>query len=377
MSWNDNEGPWGSSKDKKPASQNPWARKTTGGGNDKPPGNGQKPPEFDEVLNWLRSVLGPFKPSGHFHAVVIGFIGLVFIWMLSGFYQVAPDEVGVVMRFGAFERTETPGLHYHLPSPVEVVTKQVVTSQNEIQIGFDSTASRSRGILNESMMLTEDENIVNVQFSVFWRVNDIADFLFEVRSPNETIRMAAESVIREVIGQNKLQFALTEGRSQIAEETRKRLQALMDEYKMGVIITQINLQNVSVPEEVRQAFQDVIDARLDRESMQNKAAEYVNKVIPEAKGQAAALLEQAKGYRDQKIAIAQGEADRFKSVLAAYEISRDVTPKRLYLEMMEDVLGDAQKVLVDKSAFGGSIPSFPLQQMLNATGKSGSAGDKQ
>ncbi len=201
-----------------------------------------------------------------------------------------------------------------------------------------------------------------MQFTVFWRVGDVKDYLFEIRAPEITVKMAAESAMREVIGQSKLQFALTEGRAQIAEEARKRLQEIADEYKAGIIVTQINLQTVAVPMEVKAAFQDVVNARLDMERFQNQAAAHVNKVIPEAKGKAAKLVQESMAYRDQKIAVAKGDADRFKEVLAAYAVSKDVTTKRLYLETMEAVLGNAQKIITDKGA--GAMPLYPLQDMM-------------
>ncbi|NTU76495.1 MAG: FtsH protease activity modulator HflK [Alphaproteobacteria bacterium] len=296
---------------------------------------------------------------------------LVTIWLLSGIYQVGMDQVGVVMRFGAYARTEQPGLRYHLPAPIEEVIRPTVTAQNEIQIGFRRGGNRGdtetlRDVPQESLMLTGDENVIDVQFTVFWRISDVTKFLFEIRRPETTIKMAAESAMREVIGQNKLQYALTDGRSQIAEEARIRLQTVMDEYNAGIVVTQINLQNVSVPDEVKAAFQDVVNARLDQERFQNQAAAHVNKVIPDAKGQAAQMLQQAMGYRDQKVAIAQGEAERFKSVLAAYTSARDVTAKRLYLETMENILRNASKIVVDKAAGVGALPYFPLQELKRA-----------
>ncbi len=286
--------------------------------------------------------------------------------------MVDANQLGVVMRFGAFNRTEMPGLRYHLPAPIEEVLLPVVTSQNEIQIGFRSLSKatdETRGVPQESLMLTQDENIINVAFTVFWRVGNVNDYLFEIRAPQTTIKMAAESVMREVIGQSKLQFALTEGRSQIAEDARKRLQALLDEYKAGIIVTQINLQEVSVPSEVKDAFQDVVNARLDMERFQNQAAAHVNKVIPDARGQAAKLVQEAMGYRDQKIAIAKGEAERFKEVLTAYQAAKDVTAKRLYLETIESVLSRAQKVITDQSV--GTFPLYPLQDLMKKKQETG------
>ncbi len=367
MSWNNNDGPWGPTGNKsgnQPGSGNPWNRKGGAGG---PPNNNVTPPDIDALVRKLKESFRMLTPKGHFQAFLLALAALATIWLLSGFYQVATDQVGIVMRFGAYNRTEMPGLRYHLPAPIEEALLPVVTSQNEIQIGFrraSRASDNTRDVPQESMMLTEDENIINVEFTVFWRVSDPKKYLFEIRSPEQTIKMAAESAMREVIGQNKLQFALTEGRSQIAEESRARLQTLMDEYNAGVVITQINLQTVSVPDEVKAAFQDVVNARLNQEQFQNQAAAHVNKVIPEAKGQAAQLIQQAMAYRDQKIALAKGDADRFKEVLAAYNMSRDVTSKRLYMETMEAVLGNANKIVVDKAAGAGTIPYFPLRDMM-------------
>lgn len=366
MSWNNNDGPWGPSG--KRTSNNPFASKNTGNGGGQPPNN--QPPDFDKLLKELSDAFARWRKQigGPQQMFVVGLAVFFGLWVLSGFYQVATDQVGVVMRFGAFERSEQPGLRYHLPYPVEEVLLPNVTSQNEILVGFRRPSRKSpemRSVPEESMMLTQDQNIVDVQFAVFWRVSDISKFLFEIRDPEQTVKMAAESMMREVIGQNKLQYALTDGRGVIAEEARARLQKLMDEYNAGVIITQINLQTVAVPDEVKAAFQDVVNARLDQERFQNEAETHANKVIPEAKGEAAKITQQALAYHDQKIAIAQGDADRFKQVLIAYNAARDVTAKRLYLETMENILGNAHKVIMDKSG-SGAVSYLPLQDMLRS-----------
>ena len=375
MSWNNDDGPWGPSGDKsnkpKQASDggDPWTQRNPGPGGQ--PGPFAPPPDLDELLDKIKKFFAPYKPQSHKQAIGTGLAVIGALWLLSGLYQVSSDQVGVVMRFGAYDRTEQPGLRYHLPAPIESVTTPVVTSQNEIQVGF-RRAGRSgddaRYFPEESMMLTQDENIINVQFTVFWRISDVGKFMFEIREPETTIKMAAESVMRDVIGQNKLQFALTDGRSEIAEEAQSRLQALMDEYNAGIIVSQINLQTVSVPDEVRAAFQDVVNARLDQERFQNQAAAHANKVVPDAKGQATQFIQQAMGYRDQKIAIAQGDADRFKEVLQAYNLSREVTTKRLYLETMESILRDARKVVVQKS---GVVPYLPVQDLLRQPANEG------
>jgi len=366
MSWNNNDGPWGPSGGGKSGGNNPWTKKDQPGGPS--PGNLPPPPDLDKILRqasdafqrWHKKIGGPPQ------LFMLGLVLLLAFWILSGFYQVGAEQVGVVMRFGGFDRVDTAGLRYHLPYPIEDVLLPNVTSQNEIPVGFrhvSRNAEEIRNIPEESMMLTQDENIINVEFTVFWRVSDIQKFLFEIRDPEQTVKMAAESTMREVIGQNKLQFELTDGRGQIAEDAHARLQKLMDTYNAGVIITQINLQTVSVPEEVKAAFQDVVNARLDQERFQNEAETHVNKVIPEAKGEAAKILQQAMGYRDQKVALAHGDAERFTEVLGAYSQAREVTMKRLYLETMEGILGKANKIILDKPV-AGAVPYLPLQDFM-------------
>ena len=375
MSWNNNNGgPWGSSGGNKPTGgpENPWSKKSSGP-NGGPPGGGIPPEDIERLMRYLKELLIYWQQrlGGPTPFILLGIVALFVLWMLSGFYQVGTDQVGVVMRFGGYNRTESAGLRYHLPYPVEEVLRPNVTAQNEIQVGFQNyrDTEGSASIPEESMMLTQDQNIINVEFTVFWRINDVQKFLFEIRDPTTTIKMAAESMMREVIGQNKLQFALTDGRGTIADDTRARLQKLLDEYNVGVIISQVNLQTVSVPNEVTAAFQDVVNARLDQERAQNDAKSHANKVIPEAKGNAARVLQAAMAYRDQKIAIAQGDAARFTSVLASYNAARDVTAKRLYLETMEDILSGANKVILSKSATG-AVPYMPLPDMLSPKGAS-------
>ncbi len=369
MSWNNNDGPWGPSGKK--TGGNPWTRKS--GPKGAPPSDGPPPPiDLDALFRkwgeafgrWYKRIGGPASFA------MLAVAAALALWIASGFYQVGTEQVGVVMRFGAFNRTDGPGLHYHVPYPIEDVLLPNVTSQNEIQIGFrnggrvDGAGSTEP---EESMMLTQDENIINVEFAVFWRVSDIQKFLFEIRAPEATIKMAAESAMREVIGQNKLQFALTDGRGQIADAARARLQDVMDEYGAGVTITQINLQTVSVPDEVKAAFQDVVNARLDQERFRNEAEAHANKVVPESRGEAAKISQQALAYHDQKIALAQGEAARFKDVLAAYNQSRDTTSRRLYLETMESVLGPARKIVLDKAG-AGAVPYLPLHDFMRTRG---------
>ena len=381
MSWNNDQGPWGGTPSGKKSDAgsgegggNPWLRKSapdSGGpkGNTPPPGRNEPPFDVDTVFRTLDEKFRRWQShsGGPAQLFLIGLVLLIGVWLLSGLYQVGASQAGVVMRFGAFDRIETSGLHYHAPYPFEDALLPNVTSQNKIEIGFRSVndGENARTLAEESMMLTQDENFINVQFTVFWRVGDVQKFLFEIRDPETTIKMAAESAMREVIGQNRLQFALTDGRSQIADETLAHLQKLLDSYNSGVIISQINLQTVAVPDEVTAAFQDVVNARLDQERFRNEAMTHANEVVPKAKGDSAKITQQALAYRDQKIAVAKGDADRFKEVLAAYAASRDVTAKRLYLETMEAVLGNARKIIIDKAG-SGAVPYLPLPDMLRA-----------
>ncbi len=370
---NNNQGPWGpsgSGNNRPTDGGNPWSKKSSYPNGGPPKGN-LPPEDLEQIIRFLKEKLQYWQGrlGGPTPFILLALVILFGLWVVSGLYQVGTDQVGVVMRFGAYNRTEAAGLRYHLPYPFEEVLRPSVTAQNEIQVGFrnyrddDGKAS----IPEESMMLTQDQNIINVEFTVFWRINDVQKFLFEIRDPTTTIKMAAESIMREVIGQNKLQYALTDGRGSIADDTRARLQKLLDEYNVGVIITQVNLQTVSVPAEVTAAFQDVVNARLDQERFQNEAESHANKVVPEAKGKAVSVLQAAMAYRDQKIAIATGDAARFTSVLTAYENARDVTAKRLYLETMEEILSGANKVILGKTATG-AVPYMPLPDMLSNKG---------
>lgn len=280
---------------------------------------------------------------------------LLVIWGASGFYRVDPDEQGVVMRFGAFDRTTPPGLNYHIPWPVESVTTPRVTRINRVDVGFRAPADAgpttrpvpSRDVLEESLMLTGDENIIDIDFAVFWRIRDAGEFLFNTRNPEATVKSAAESVMREVIGRTPIQPALTEARAQIEQEVRRGTQAIMDQYGAGIEIAQVQLQRVDPPATVVDAFRDVQRANADRERARNEAESYRNDIIPRARGEAERMVQEAEGFKESQVARARGEAQRFISVLTAYQTARDVTTRRMYIETMEEILRRNPTVLVD------------------------------
>jgi len=316
--------------------------------------------------NTVRRLL-PRGGAGGGKAIALAGVVLVGLWAASGFYRVQPDELGVVMRFGAFDRTAPPGLNYRIPWPVEAVTTPRVTRINRVDIGFrgapDVTPGgrvvANRDVLAESLMLTGDENIIDIDFAVFWRIRDAAEFLFNTRNPEETVKSVAESVMREVIGRTPIQAALTEARAQTEQDVRRGTQAIMDQYRSGVEVTQVQLQKVDPPSAVVESFRDVQRANADRERVRNEAESFRNDIIPRARGEAERMVQEAQGFRDSQIARARGEAGRFTAVLSAYTQARDVTIRRIYLETMEEIFKRNGMTLVD-DRLQGLVPFLPL-----------------
>jgi membrane protease subunit HflK len=296
---------------------------------------------------------------------------VVVLWLASGFYRVEPDEVGVVLRFGAFTRTTLPGLNYHLPWPIETVDRPAVTRINRIEIGYRSaldlrTQSGDTGrdlpvrdVPQESLMLTGDENIIDIDFSVFWRISNASDFLFNTRHPEAAVKSVAESVMREEIGSIPIQPALTEARAKIETEVMANTQKILDQYGAGVEITQVQLQKVDPPAAVIDSFRDVQRANTDAERARNEAQAYANDIVPRARGDASAVVAQAQGARQSSIAEATGQAQRFLSVLGAYQGAKDVTLRRLYIETMQDVLSHSSSIVVDDK-LRGLLPFLAL-----------------
>ncbi|HYD69587.1 FtsH protease activity modulator HflK [Azospirillum sp.] len=346
---------------------NPWGRPPGGGG------GGPQPPDLEDLLRrgqdrLRRAVPGGFG-SGRGVALVLGVLAL--LWLASGIYRVEYNEQGVVLRFGEWVRTEQPGLNYHLPAPIETVYLPKVTAVNRIEVGYRSASEgrrSERDVQDESLMLTGDENIIDIDFTVFWRIKDAGQFLFMIRDPEGTVKVAAESAMREVIGRTELQPALTEARQQTEQATHRLLQAMLDDYKAGIEVMQVQLQKADPPSPVIDAFNDVQRARADRERLRNEAEAYRNDIIPRARGESERLIQEASAYREQVVSLAQGDADRFRKVYEAYAQAKDVTAKRMYLETMEEILRGSNKVIIDGNAQGaqGVVPYLPLNQLQPA-----------
>ncbi len=281
-------------------------------------------------------------------------------------FTVRPDELGVVMRFGKVDRQEAPGLHFRLPYPIEEVRLPKVTRQNIIEIGMRTAHGGRGGVVDrpeESLMLTGDENIVDVDFVVYWRIKDAQKYLFNIQNPDATVKEVAESVMREVVGQSNIAPILTEARQKTEQAVQKLMQEVLDNYGSGIRVDQVQLQKVDPPAQVIDAFRDVQAARADKEKLQNEAFAYANKIIPEARGEAERILQTAKGYQQQTVAEATGQTARFLKVYEEYKKAPEVTRKRMYLETMERVLGGADKIILDGKAGQGVVPFLPLDQV--------------
>jgi modulator of FtsH protease HflK len=365
MPWNNQGGGW-------QGGQGPWGGRPGGGG------GGPQPPDLEELLRRGQEKIRQIFPgggggggAGNFFAnkKAIAFVGMVAVavWLASGFYRVQPDEQGVVLMFGALSRVTSPGLNYHLPYPIETVQTPSVERINRVEIGFRSAAGTgpraqgAREVPSEALMLTGDENIVDINFVVLWRISSAADFLFNVREPGETVKDAGESVMREILGQTEIADALAEGRRQIEDRAREMLQELLNDYGAGVQVTEVQLQKVDPPGEVIDAFRDVQRAQADRERLQNEAEAFANDILPRARGEAERLTQEAQAYRQEVVARADGDAQRFVAVLTEYHKAQDVTLRRIYLETMEDILTDVNKIIIDGPAQGaGVLPYLPL-----------------
>jgi len=346
----------------RPGGQNrgPWGNGPTGGG---------PRPDLEDLLRRgqerLRRVLPRnFRGSG----VAVAGLVVAAVWLASGIYVVDPDEQGVVLRFGAFVGKTTPGINYHLPWPVESVQTPKVTRENQLNIGYRiGNADGTRDVPEESLMLTGDENIVDINFTVFWVIKDASQFLFNVQNvdgqQDSTIRAVAESAMREVVGKNKIEPILTADREPIQDGVRDLMQRILDSYGAGVTVTRVQMLKADPPAQVIEAYRDVQAAITDQDRMRNEAEAYANKVVPEARGQAARIVQQAEGYKQQVIAEAQGEAARFTSVYEQYKKAPDVTRRRIYLDTMRDILAGTNKVILDNKNGSGVLPYLPLPEL--------------
>jgi modulator of FtsH protease HflK len=358
MPWNNQSGggPWGS------GSKGPW-----GSG---PQSQGPRPPDLEDFLrrsqDKLRAVL-PGNLGGRGLAIIA--LVLVGLWGFSGFFRVEPDELGVVLRFGKFTREVQPGLNYHLPYPIETALTPQALRVNKLNIGFRESDDLRRGttqrdVPEESLMLTGDENIVDVDFSVLWRVNPsaVGDYLFNIQNPEGTVKAVAESAMRQVVGHSNIGPILTGARQNIETAVQELMQKTLDDYGAGIMIQQVQLQKVDPPTQVIDAFRDVQAARSDLERAQNEAQTYANRVVPEARGRAAKIIQDAEAYKSQTVADANGQTSRFLQVYDQYKKAPDVTRERMYLETMERVLGSNDKTIIDTGGANGPgvVPYLPL-----------------
>lgn len=345
---------------------NPWGRGGGGGGR-------QTPPDLDEVIRRLQERFsGLFGGGGgngggpafskSFFSFGIGVVAL--LWLASGIYVVAADEEAVVLRFGQHVATTGPGLNWHMPYPVETVEKVPVTRVQRLEIGFrGGQTGRVHKVPQEALMLTKDENIVDISFIVQYRVKNVSNYLFNVAHPADTVRGAAESAIREVIGRTMIDDVLTTRKAIVEVEVEKLIQSILDGYKAGISVATVKLRDVQPPEPVIKDFKDVASAREDRERAKNEAQAYANDIIPKARGEAKKMVLDAQAFEKEAVDRAEGQAQHFVSVLKAYRQAPDVTRKRLYMDAMQDVLAKVDKVIVDKSVAGRVLPYLPLDRM--------------
>lgn len=344
MAWNDNGG----------QNQGPWGQGST------PP----EPPDIDEVIRMAKERFGKNMPGKKFIPMVFGI--LFILWMLTGIYVVGPDENGVVVRFGRYVETTIPGPHFHLPFPIETVYRPKVTQVQRIEVGYRTRGRSTVDVPAESLMLTGDENIIDIDISIQYQIKPegAANYLFNLRNPardpHEAVRNAGESAIRQVIGRNTIDTALTTGKDKIQANTKQTMQAILDSYNSGVQVIAVQLQQVAPPEEVIHAFKDVASAREDRERAVNEAQGYANDILPKAKGEASRRVQEAEAYKTAKVSRAEGDVHRFLAVLSEYNKSKSITKTRLYLEKMEEILPNVNKIVVDPKATNGVLPYLPL-----------------
>ena len=342
----------------KPPNKSPW-------------GNGPQPPDIDEILNNLQNKfkIGLPKKGGMAFILVLA----VALWFATGIFIVDPEEQGVIKRFGAITDVVGPGPHYHMPLPIETVQIAPVTAVRRLEIGFRTIQTgppaKYRRVLKESLMLTGDENIIDVQFIVQYRISDLENYFYSLTNPDETVKSAAESAMREVVGDTTVTKALTVGKGIIEDTTAQLLQQTMNSYKGGIKIENVKLQDVHPPDAVKEAFKDVVSAREDREKMINDAEGYKNNLVPKARGEAAQMINNAKAYAKEKVLVATGESERFNMVYEEYKKAKDITRERILLETMASILPKVNKVIADKEVGGNVLPFLPIGQTLNQLNK--------
>jgi membrane protease subunit HflK len=357
--------PWG--KSSAPQRGNPFGNSSgggagggNGGGDDGRKGGADFEDMFRKQQQKMRSVFQPDN-GNESRIALLAAAGVVLLWLSSGIYRVNSDELGVVLRFGEYHRTTNPGLNYHLPYPVETVLIPSVTSVNRLEIGSGNGKKADK----ESLMLTGDRNIVNIDFEVQWKIDAVSPqhFLFNVRDPEGTVRAVAESAMREVIGRNKLEEILTSAQSKIADDTQQIMQEMLNQYHAGIEVIAVNLSRPDVPQPVIDEFQDVKRAEQDKATAESVAEGYRNDILPRAKGEAVKMVQDAEAYKNRVIAEAKGDVARFGSIYDQYILAKDVTRKRMYLETMEQVMKGMNKVIVEQKG-SGVVPVLPLPSLV-------------
>ena len=360
-------GPWGS------GGKGPW------GSGSQPPGGGSTPPDLEEILRRGQDKLRRVLPGGNLGGKGFALLALaaIALWGFSGFFRVEPDELGVVLRFGKVVREVQPGLNYHLPYPVESVLTPKALRVNKIDIGMrqveDGRRSATRDVPEESLMLTGDENIVDVDFAVLWKVKPagVGEYLFNIQNPETTVKAVAESAMREVIGRSDIAPILTGARQTIEAAVQDLMQKTLDHYGAGILIQQVQLQKVDPPTQVIDAFRDVQAARIDQDRSVNEAQTYANRVVPEARGNVAKITQAAEAYKSQTVAEAKGQTSRFSQIYEQYKKAPDVTRERMYLETMERVLGNSNKIIMESNPGAqGVVPYLPLGELGTAPPRS-------
>ncbi len=380
MPWQDNSG-----------NRGPWGQPPRGnnGGGDK--GGRNDPPDLEELLQASRQRLKRAFPRGgrggggggkglqlNRGTMMLGGVVIAALWLFSGVYQVAPAELAVVTTFGSYEKVTGPGLHWHIPSPVQSVNKQQALKVQPMQIPI---AERRSGVLSPGLMLTGDKNIVDVVFTVQWKIKSslipdegstipgVAQFVFNIDRPQELVRMIGEASMREIVGRNTLDFVQTEGRLEVQEQTQVLMQSALDEYESGMQVEGVLLTSTEPPtQEVNEAFRDVQAAEQNQATVIQEARRYTNRVVPEARGQAQRILEEAGAYASQVTADARGQAARFDEIYSEYAKAPAVTRQRMYLETIEKVLGDMDKIIIDEEAGSGVVPYLPLNELRSQKG---------
>jgi len=364
MSWDDSD------KEKK---NDPWSGRK----------KEQGPPDLDEVVRAMQEKLGGLFGGGKKGTggkkvsgaplgggLILLFVVAVVIWFASGIYIVDEGNRGIVLRFGKYVETTLPGPHWRLPTPIEKAVVINVDKERFVEIGYRSAQNRqsATSIRKEALMLTDDENIIDVRLAVQYRIKNAQEYLFNVRNPDLTLKQAAESALRSVIGKNKMDFVLTEGRSEVVATVQKSLQEMIDLYGVGLVISSVNLVEAQPPEEVQGAFSDAIKSREDKQRYINEAEAYANEVVPKARGAASRIIQEAEAYQERVKAESVGDASRFDQIRTVYEAAPEVTRRRLYMETMEEVLGNTSKVIMDVKD-GNNMMYLPIDKLLESSGQ--------